>query len=110
MLPARYVIHAVAPFYGDGRHGEPEQLRGAYAASLRLADEYGLASIAFPALGTGAYRYPMREAATIALGTIIAHLRGHTVLREVSMVLFSSGDLAVHAAVLDALSPPAGTV
>jgi O-acetyl-ADP-ribose deacetylase (regulator of RNase III) len=102
-LPARYVIHAVAPIYNDGRGGEAEQLRGAYDASLRLAEEHSLASISFPALGTGAYRYPVREAAAIALGTIIAHLRGETTLRKVSMVLFSHADLEVHAEVLERL-------
>jgi O-acetyl-ADP-ribose deacetylase (regulator of RNase III) len=99
-LPSRYVIHAVAPFYNDGRSGEAEQLRGAYAASLRLAEEHSLASISFPALGTGAYRYPVREAAAIALGTIIAHLRGETTLREVNVVLFSNDDRVTHAQVL----------
>jgi O-acetyl-ADP-ribose deacetylase (regulator of RNase III) len=102
-LPARYVIHAVAPVYHDGHSGEAEQLRGAYAASLRLADERGLESIAFPALGTGAYGYPMREAAEIALGTIIAHLLKETSLREVSVVLFSNDDLITHAQVLERL-------
>lgn len=102
-LPARHVIHAVAPFYNDGLRGEAEQLRSAYDASLRLADEHGLESIAFPALGTGAYRYPVREAAEIALGTIIAHLRGETSLREVSVVLFSNDDLITHAQVLEQL-------
>jgi O-acetyl-ADP-ribose deacetylase (regulator of RNase III) len=102
-LRARYVIHAVAPFYVDGMSGEAEQLRGAYATSLRLADEHKLSSIAFPALGTGAYRYPIRAAAEIALGTIIAHLQGETTLREVSMVLYSHADLEVHAEVLGRL-------
>src|SRR5258708_6711736 len=64
-LPARYVIHAVAPFYNDGLSGEPQRLRSAYAVSLALAEEHALRSIAFPSLGTGAYRYPVRDAAKI---------------------------------------------
>lgn len=102
-LPARHVIHAVAPIYDDGKHGEPELLRGAYAASLRLAEEHGLRSIAFPSLGTGAYRYPLRDAAAIALSTVIEHLRGETALREMTFVLFSAGDLRTYAEVLERL-------
>lgn len=105
MLPARYVIHAVAPVYQDGLHGEPEALRGAYSSSLALADERGLTSIAFPSLGTGAYCYPLRDAATIALGTVIDHLRGRTSLRRVTFVLFSDLDLHAYAETLDRLLP-----
>ena len=104
-LPARYVIHAVAPVYQDGLHGEPEALRGAYSSSLALADQHGLTSIAFPSLGTGAYRYPLHDAATIALGTVIDHLRGRTSLRRVTFVLFSDLDLRTYADVLERLLP-----
>jgi O-acetyl-ADP-ribose deacetylase (regulator of RNase III) len=100
-LPARYVIHAVAPYYDNGRRGEPDTLRGAYSASLVLADTHNLRSIAFPSLGTGAYRYPVREAAAIALNTVIQHLRGATTLREVTFVLFTAQDLATYAATLE---------
>jgi O-acetyl-ADP-ribose deacetylase (regulator of RNase III) len=102
-LPARHVIHAVAPVYIDGVSGEAEELHGAYAASLRLADQHALSSISFPALGTGAYRYPKREAAEIALGTVIAHARGVTTLREVTFVLFSNDDMIAHARILERL-------
>ena len=103
-LPARYVIHAVAPVYEDGTRGEPDLLRGAYAASLALAESQGLHSIAFPSLGTGAYGYPILDAAQIALETVVAHLRGAGGLREVTFVLFSSPDLDAYAAVLDRLA------
>jgi O-acetyl-ADP-ribose deacetylase (regulator of RNase III) len=102
-LPARFVIHAVAPFYNNGKHGEPEKLRGAYRASLALADAHNLRSIAFPSLGTGAYRYPVREAAAIALDTVVRHLQGATSPREVTFVLFSAQDLETYAAVLGAM-------
>jgi O-acetyl-ADP-ribose deacetylase (regulator of RNase III) len=102
-LPARHVIHAVAPIYDDGRSGEPERLRSAYTASLALAEEHGLQSIAFPSLGTGAYRYPVRDAAEIALGTVILHLGGETGLREVAFVLFTAGDLQKYGEVLERL-------
>ena len=104
MLPARHVIHAVAPVYEGGTRGEEALLRSAYAVSLALAAERGLQSIAFPALGTGAYRYPMRDAAEIALTTIAEHLRGETSLRTVTVVLFAQPDLAVHAEVLERLA------
>ena len=102
-LPARYVIHAVAPVYHDGTRGEPDLLRGAYANSLALATSHGLGSIAFPSLGTGAYRYPVGQAAEIALGMVTTHLHGETSLREVTFVLFSAPDLAAYAAALTRL-------
>ena len=105
-LPARRVIHAVAPYYSGGGRGEPELLRGAYAASLGLAEQHGLRSVAFPSLGTGAYGYPLREAAEIALGTVINHLRGETGLRGVTFVLFSARDLEAYATVLEQLLRP----
>ncbi len=108
-LPTRHVIHAVAPRYVDGTKGEPDLLRGAYASSLALAEARGLSNIAFPSLGTGAYRYPLEEAADIALGTTVDHLRGDTSLREVTFVLFSGPDLDAYAAALDRLSLKSAT-
>jgi O-acetyl-ADP-ribose deacetylase (regulator of RNase III) len=96
-LPARYVIHAVAPRY-SGTPADARLLRGAYDASLELARQRGLASIAFPSLGTGAYRYPVAEAAPIALGAVAEHLRGKTSLQEVAFILFSDADLAAYEA------------
>src|SRR3972149_6674279 len=68
-LKAKYVIHAVGPVYKDGRHGEKGVLAGAYRASLKLALDKGVKSIAFPSISTGAYGYPVEEAAAGALGT-----------------------------------------
>ena len=93
-LPARHVIHAVAPVWHGGRQGEPELLRSAYRRSLELADELGDRSIAFPSLGTGVFGYPREEAAGIALSTALVYLRGETGLETVTFVLFSAGDLA----------------
>jgi O-acetyl-ADP-ribose deacetylase (regulator of RNase III) len=104
-LPARHVIHAVAPRYVDGTKGEADMLRAAYASSLALADSHGLSSIALPSLGTGAYRYPLDEAADIALGTTVDHLRGDSSLRDVTFVLFSGPDLAAYAAALGRIKP-----
>ena len=66
-LPARYVIHAVGPVWHGGTQGEPELLAGAYRASLELAREHGCRSIAFPAISTGIYGYPLEEATRIAV-------------------------------------------
>jgi O-acetyl-ADP-ribose deacetylase (regulator of RNase III) len=74
-LPARYVIHAVGPVYETGDEFEIELLEGAYRSALELAQEHGLRSVAFPAISTGAFVFPMQEAADIALRTLIAFLK-----------------------------------
>jgi O-acetyl-ADP-ribose deacetylase (regulator of RNase III) len=94
-LPASYVIHAVAPRY-SGTPLDAQLLRSAYATALELARQRNLESIAFPSLGTGAYRYPVAEAASIALDAVAQHLAGRTSLRQVTFVLFSDEDLAAY--------------
>src|SRR4030095_9971244 len=89
-LPARFVIHAVGPVYRDGRHGEPELLASAYRRSLEVAVEHALRSVAFPSISTGAYRYPITEAAAVALGTVSDFLEAQPGrLDVVRFVLFS---------------------
>src|ERR687897_2171374 len=73
-LPARYVIHAVGPVWHGGAHGEPELLASAYRASLALARAKELQSIAFPAISTGVYGYPVEAAAAIAVATVRAEM------------------------------------
>jgi O-acetyl-ADP-ribose deacetylase len=68
-LPARFVIHTVGPYWTGGKRGEAELLVNCYRNSLRLALEHGIKSIAFPAISCGAYRYPIEQAAKIALKT-----------------------------------------
>lgn len=87
-LNARYVIHAVGPRYIDGHSGESALLRSAYAESLRLASQKNLRSISFPAISTGAYGYPIREAARIALQTVSDYLKQHTDIPLVRFVLY----------------------
>jgi O-acetyl-ADP-ribose deacetylase len=103
-LPARHVIHAVGPVYRDGRHGEPAMLASAYRRSLELAADAGLRSIAFPSISTGAYRFPVRDAARIALATVSEFLAsgGHA-LGLVRFVLFSDADLDAYSEVLRTL-------
>ena len=100
-LRARHVIHTVGPVYRDGRHGEADLLASAYRRSLEVAVAAGLRSVAFPSISTGAYRFPIRDAARVALGTTSAFLAspGHG-LGCVRFVLFSDADLAVYAEVL----------
>ncbi|GIX17904.1 MAG: macro domain-containing protein [Rhodothalassiaceae bacterium] len=69
-LPARFVIHTVGPVWRGGLEGEAAALARAYQNSLRLAAEYGLESIAFPAISTGIYGYPLDEAARVAVDAI----------------------------------------
>jgi O-acetyl-ADP-ribose deacetylase (regulator of RNase III) len=86
-LKARHVIHTVGPIYA-GTSRDAELLSAAVRNSLRLADKHHLASIAFPAISTGVYGYPLREAARVILSTIIAHLNGGTALTRVTMCLY----------------------
>jgi O-acetyl-ADP-ribose deacetylase len=69
-LAAAHVIHAVGPRYRGGDKGEPEQLASAYRRSLEVADEIGARSVAFPAISTGIYGYPLDEATEIAVRTV----------------------------------------
>src|SRR5438067_3620908 len=76
-LKARHVIHAVGPVYHGGKVGEAELLASAYRNSLERASEAGAKSVAFPAISTGIYRYPLAEAAEISLRTVIEYLNEH---------------------------------
>ena len=75
LLSARYVIHTVGPVWRGGEKGEPDILGSCYRNCLRLAAEKGLQSIAFPSIGTGAYGYPVEEAAPVALSAVATFLR-----------------------------------
>jgi O-acetyl-ADP-ribose deacetylase (regulator of RNase III) len=103
-LPAQKVIHAVGPVYRDGASGEEEQLASAYQSSLRMAAENGMRSVAFPSISTGAYGYPVKEAAEVALRAAIrvVHRRPDD-FDVVRFVLFSSSDYETYAGVLEDL-------
>jgi O-acetyl-ADP-ribose deacetylase len=92
-LKARYVIHAVGPVWRGGDEHEPELLASAYRRSLQVAVQNGLHSVSIPSISTGAFVYPMRLAAPIALKTIIGFLDAeqHS-LDEVRMVLYTRED------------------
>ena len=93
-LPARYVIHAVGPHMGAG--DEDEKLKNATLNSLKVADENHLKSLAFPAISTGVYGYPVREAATIAVQTTQEVLRDIASLEKVIFCCFSQADLSIY--------------
>ncbi len=88
-LKAQYVIHTVGPIYRDGTRGEEKQLASAYRESLKLAQKKGIPSLAFPSLSTGAYGYPLDEAAAIALKTVVGFIKENPVFDRVGFVLFS---------------------
>lgn len=103
-LPAHYVFHAVGPIYRDGSAREPELLASCYRKCLELAEERDVRTISFPSISTGAYGYPMHEAARIALQTVDSHLRKPDAhVREVLFVLFDKGSYDVHSRTAEAL-------
>ena len=103
-LPARWVIHAVGPIWRGGSHGEPEQLASAYRESLRLAMAHGVRTIAFPAISCGVYRYPVGEAASIAVGEVRSFLQSEPVMERVILTCFGQTVLDVY---LRAVAQPA---
>jgi O-acetyl-ADP-ribose deacetylase (regulator of RNase III) len=88
LLPARYVIHAVGPVWEGGDSGEDELLASCHRVSLRLASELGCRTVAFPAISTGVYRFPLDRAARIALTTTAEELERRPELDEVRFALF----------------------
>jgi O-acetyl-ADP-ribose deacetylase len=99
-LSARWIFHAVGPIWSGGGEGEEQALADAYRSCLRLADEHGAHSIAFPAISLGVYGYPHEEGARIALRTVGDHLRGETSLELARFVLFSAETYRVFTAAL----------
>lgn len=100
-LKARYVIHTVGPVWSGGHKGEPELLAGAYSESLKLAVENRLSSISFPSISTGAYGYPVDEAAKTALETVISFLhQSPASIKEAVFVLFDSAAFSAYSSAL----------
>ncbi len=102
-LKAKWVIHAVGPVYRDGKHGEPELLASCYRRSLEIALENGIKSIAFPAISCGAYRYPVEEAAQIAISTVADFVRNRDGIQLVRFVLFDNKTFYAYTAAFEAL-------
>jgi O-acetyl-ADP-ribose deacetylase (regulator of RNase III) len=95
-LQARFVIHAVGPRWQGGDRGEAELLAGAYRASMKLAKEHGIRSLAFPALSTGIYGYPLAPATEIAVRTVREETRDPSCLEEVLFACFDEATLSAY--------------
>ncbi|MCT7958371.1 O-acetyl-ADP-ribose deacetylase [Laspinema palackyanum] len=95
-LPAKYVIHTVGPVWKGGRNHEDELLASCYYESLKLAEKHQLKTIAFPAISTGVYGFPMERAAAIAVKTVQQFLSKTTAISEVRFVCFSNESYQCH--------------
>ena len=103
-LKARHVIHTVGPVYHrEGPTQSAELLASAYRRSLEVASENNLRSVAFPSISTGAYGYPLEEAAPIALKTAIDYLETHTDIELVRFVLYGQHAYQVHERALQSI-------
>jgi O-acetyl-ADP-ribose deacetylase (regulator of RNase III) len=87
-MKARHVIHTVGPVWQGGGGGEPELLASCYRESVRVAEELGLASLAFPSISTGIFGYPVELAAPVALRAVFDALKSAKHVRDVRFVLF----------------------
>jgi O-acetyl-ADP-ribose deacetylase (regulator of RNase III) len=108
LLDAKWVVHAVGPVWWGGTGGEAAQLSSAYLTSLRLADDLGASTVALPSLSTGAYGYPLEEAAPVALEAVARGLRDAEHLQRVTFVLFGDRALDVYEQALATLVAATG--
>jgi O-acetyl-ADP-ribose deacetylase (regulator of RNase III) len=104
-LPARHVIHTVGPVWNGGAQGEEALLASCYRSALRIATEQAFGSIAFPAISTGVYRFPLERATRIALTETKLHLAAHEHPASVTLVCFGTAARAVYERVLAELPP-----
>lgn len=95
-LAAKYVIHTVGPVYRGGRSGEHEVLTSCYRESLRIAEEHSIRSLAFPAISTGAFGYPLPEAAEIAVTAVLDAAGNARAIEQVRFVLFDGSALRAY--------------
>ena len=96
-LPARHVIHAVGPVWYGGSRGEDEALASCYARAIELCQTHGLASVAFPAISTGIYRFPADRAARIAVSSTVDALAAAPAVSRVIFCCFSNDSARLHA-------------
>ena len=103
-LPNHHVIHCLGPVYGADKPSD-ELLAACYRNACRLAEKNSLRSVAFPAISTGAFGYPLEDAARIALETTVEMLAGAATLKHIRFVLFNASDKAVFERILEELAP-----
>lgn len=106
-LPATYVIHTVGPIWQGGNSGEAELLASCYRSSLRLAAEHGVRTLAFPSISTGAYGYPVSQAARIATRAVVEYLQANGTIDEVRFVCFDQRTFDAYDHALSETGPPA---
>ncbi|HPH95076.1 MAG TPA: O-acetyl-ADP-ribose deacetylase [Anaerolineaceae bacterium] len=104
LLPAKHVIHTVGPVWHGGGYHEEDLLAGCYENSLKLARDNGLRSIAFPAISTGAYGFPIKKASQVAVQTVARFLQQNALPEKVFFVCFSERDTLVYQETLDELA------
>lgn len=95
-LPVKYIIHTPGPVWHGGSHGEPELLANSYRNSLKLADQNGCQTVAFPSISTGVYAYPLEQAANVAIHTIREFLKSAQYVQVVTMVCFDQQTFTVY--------------
>ena len=100
-LPARWVIHTVGPVWRGGNSGEDELLAACYRSSLTLAEQHDIRTVAFPAISTGAYRFPLERATRTAVAETKRFLDGGDAVQKVVFVCFSKRDFQTYMVVLD---------
>ena len=105
-LPARHVIHAVGPVWNQGHRGEDEALASCYARAIGLCQSRGLASVAFPAISTGIYRFPAERAARIAVTATVDALQAAPAVSRVIFCCFSDESARLHAQAMAAFGDP----
>jgi O-acetyl-ADP-ribose deacetylase (regulator of RNase III) len=105
-LPARHVIHAVGPVWADGNRGEAEALASCYARAIELCQTHDLASVAFPAISTGIYRFPADRAAGIAVAAAADALAAAPTVTQVIFCCFSNDSANRHTEALAGFGSP----
>ena len=105
-LKAGHIIHTVGPVWNGGTLGEEDLLASCYRRSIELCQKHGLASVAFPAISTGIYRFPADRAAGIALRTVVDELPAAPVLEQVIFCCFSEASAQLHQTALDTFGSP----
>jgi len=99
-LPAKFVIHTVGPVWSGGKYGEPEKLKSCYKRSLEIALENNVETIAFPNISTGVYGYPKKEAANIAVDTVIEFVKQYVEIKEVIFCVFDEENKRIYESIL----------
>jgi O-acetyl-ADP-ribose deacetylase len=95
-LHAKYVIHTVGPIYRSGHSGEAETLASCYRESICLADDHAIASVAFPSISTGAFGYPVHDAALVAVEAVVKALESSTHVKHARFALFDVGTIRAY--------------